>query len=82
MNFFQGYITVSLLPDYQVGDVQLPNWAKDPQTFIRINREALESDIVSQNLHKWIDLIFGYKQRGPEAEKAFNIFYYLTYEGW
>ena len=43
-------------------------------------RKALESDYVSRNLHNWIDLIFGYKQRGEEAEKALNCFYYLTYE--
>ena len=30
-------------------------------------------------VHEWIDLIFGYKQRGPEAVKADNLFYYLTY---
>lgn len=40
-----------------------------------------QSDFVSQNLHHWIDLIFGYKQRGPAAEKAHNVFYYLTYSG-
>ncbi|XP_060570848.1 protein FAN-like [Ruditapes philippinarum] len=44
-------------------------------------REALECDHVSRHLHEWIDLIFGYKQRGEEAEKADNVFYYLTYEG-
>ncbi len=31
------------------------------------------------NIHNWIDLIFGYKQRGTEAEAADNLFYYLTY---
>lgn len=36
---------------------------------------------MSAHLHEWIDLIFGYKQRGPAAEEALNIFYYCTYEG-
>lgn len=50
---------------YQVGDVVLPPWAKGSvREFIRKHREALECDYVSENLHHWIDLIFGYKQRG------------------
>lgn len=64
-----------------VDDVELPPWAKSAEDFIRINREALESEYVSQHLHEWIDLIFGYKQRGPAAEEAHNVFYYLTYSG-
>ncbi|XP_037816261.1 neurobeachin isoform X10 [Lucilia sericata] len=64
-----------------VNDVELPPWAKTPEEFVRINRMALESEFVSCQLHQWIDLIFGYKQRGPEAVRATNVFYYLTYEG-
>ncbi|XP_030597826.1 lipopolysaccharide-responsive and beige-like anchor protein isoform X5 [Archocentrus centrarchus] len=64
-----------------VSDVDLPPWAKTPEEFVRINRLALESEFVSCQLHQWIDLIFGYKQQGPEAARALNIFYYLTYEG-
>ncbi|XP_070606007.1 neurobeachin isoform X6 [Erythrolamprus reginae] len=64
-----------------VTDVELPPWAKKPEDFVRINRMALESEFVSCQLHQWIDLIFGYKQRGPEAVRALNVFHYLTYEG-
>lgn len=42
-------------------DVKLPKWAKSAKDYLRINREALEGDIVSNELHHWIDLIFGYK---------------------
>lgn len=62
-------------------DVRLPPWAKDAFDFVRIHRLALESEQVSKHLHRWIDLIFGYQQRGDEAVKAANVFYYLTYEG-
>ncbi|XP_068651356.1 protein SPIRRIG-like isoform X2 [Aristolochia californica] len=66
----------------KVGDVLLPPWAKGSnREFIKKHREALESDYVSENLHHWIDLIFGYKQRGKAAEEALNVFYHYTYEG-
>nr|KAF6369141.1 hypothetical protein mMyoMyo1_010545 [Myotis myotis] len=64
-----------------INNVDLPPWAKKPEDFVRINRMALESEFVSCQLHQWIDLIFGYKQRGPEAVRALNVFHYLTYEG-
>jgi len=65
----------------KLGDVQLPPWANNsPDKFVRLNMEALEGDYVSENIHNWIDLIFGYKQKGPEAAKSNNLFYYLTYE--
>lgn len=43
--------------------------------------KALESEYVSRNLHKWVDLVFGYKQRGREAVNALNTFVHVTYEG-
>eukprot|EP00064_Thunnus_orientalis_P017246 superscaffoldBa00003616_g17326 len=65
----------------RVNDVILPKWAKSPEDFIYKHRKALESEYVSAHLHEWIDLIFGYKQRGPAAVEALNVFYYCTYEG-
>lgn len=65
-----------------VDDVILPPWADNsPEKFISILRMALESEYVSEHLHHWIDLIFGYKQRGEEAIKAHNLFFHLCYEG-
>lgn len=64
-----------------VENVFLPPWASDATDFIGKLREALECDYVSRHLHHWIDLIFGYRQRGEEAVKADNVFHYLTYEG-
>ena len=60
-------------------DVELPPWARgDAARFVEINRAALESEIVSQNLHLWIDLIFGCRQRDKASD---NLFFPLTYQG-
>ena len=64
-----------------IDDVLLPKWSYgDPERFVRMHRNALESEYVSLHLHEWIDLIFGYKQRGDAAVEAQNVFYPWTYE--
>jgi len=60
----------------RVSDVKLPPWCHDnARLFVLIHRQALESDIVRQSLPAWIDLVFGYKQRGKEAVDAVNVFH-------
>ncbi|KAB2002811.1 hypothetical protein ES319_D11G090400v1 [Gossypium barbadense] len=65
----------------KLDSVKLPSWAQSSVDFIHKHRMALESEHVSAHLHEWIDLIFGYKQRGKEAISANNMFFYITYEG-
>ncbi|KAJ7241683.1 beach-domain-containing protein [Mycena haematopus] len=63
----------------KIHDVKLPPWArKDPLLFIVLNRKALESAYVSEQLPAWIDLIWGCKQRDVES---LNAFHPLSYEG-
>lgn len=59
------------MPDLEVisqlaGEItifQLVPWAQSPENFVTWHRNMLESEEVSADLHKWIDLVFGYKVR-------------------
>lgn len=54
-----------------IGEVLLPPWANEsPTEFVRVHRQALESEHVSNNLHNWIDLIFGFKQQVCAAKSV------------
>lgn len=65
----------------RVHHVGLPEWAnKNPYLFTYVMARLLESPSITLTLKNWIDLVFGYKQTGEEAEKAQNVFYHLTYE--
>ena len=61
-----------------IDDVEMPPWAAGPEHFVEMNRRALESEHVSAHLHEWIDLIFGYKQKGAAAVAANNVFFHLV----
>ena len=62
----------------KVSEVELPPWASTPHEFVRINRQALESEFVSCQIHQWIDLIFGYKQRGKLYIFAIGLFPFIV----
>ncbi|KAL7034576.1 hypothetical protein ACKWTF_008011 [Chironomus riparius] len=64
----------------QVNDVKLPEWCDfSPRNFMLIHRQAFESELVRRNLNHWIDLIFGFKQKGKAAVDSINVFHYATY---
>lgn len=54
-------------------NLALPYWASSPEEFIQLHRDALESERVSQQLHMWIDIMFGYKMSGEAAVAAKNV---------
>ena len=59
--------------------VQLPPWAKNPAHFVNCLRLAFESEQVSRELHHWIDLVFGNRQRGEGAVESTNLYHPSTY---
>ena len=62
----------------KINNVNLPIWSNNSSSnFIKIMRSSLESEIVSNKLHLWIDLIFGFKQKSIEN---YNFFSELRYE--
>ena len=63
-----------------INDVELPPWSNNKNTiFVVEMRKNLEK--TKSKINKWIDLIFGYLQKGEKAEENHNIFMLNTYEG-
>ena len=62
-----------------INHVELPPWSKNISTnFVTEMRKNLEKN--NLKINKWVDLIFGYLQKGEKAEENHNIFMQNTYE--
>ena len=62
-----------------INKVELPPWSNNKNIdFVIKMRKNLEKN--NLKLNKWVDLIFGYLQKGVKAEENNNIFMLNTYE--
>ncbi len=49
----------------RVNNIELPEWAREnPYLYVTKLKKSFEESKVSETINHWIDLIFGYKQRG------------------
>ena len=69
----------SLENGQKVNDITVP-CRNNPYEFVETMKTILESDEVSNTIQNWIDLIFGSKSKGKEAENAKNLFTEESYQ--
>ena len=63
----------------KVDNVNIP-CDNNPYDFIMVMKSVLENNKLSNSIQNWIDLIFGSKVKGKEAENANNIFTEASYQ--
>ena len=64
----------------EINDVELPPWAVNfAYNFVIQLRKSLENE--NLKINNWLDLIFGYKQKGQKAEECHNLYSGNSYIG-
>jgi hypothetical protein len=63
----------------KVNDILVP-CQNNPYEFVETMKTILESDEISNVIQNWIDLIFGSKSKGKDAENAKNVFTEESYQ--
>ncbi|EGT42356.1 hypothetical protein CAEBREN_06621 [Caenorhabditis brenneri] len=56
-----------------MSDLRYPDFVSSSEEFINWHRKMLETEEVSMNLHRWIDLVFGFNLSIEESKNALNL---------
>uniref|UniRef100_A0A1I7TMK9 WD_REPEATS_REGION domain-containing protein n=1 Tax=Caenorhabditis tropicalis TaxID=1561998 RepID=A0A1I7TMK9_9PELO len=56
-----------------MSDLRFPEFVSSPNEFIEWHRKMLENEEVSINLHRWIDLVFGFYLSVEDSKNALNL---------
>ena len=73
-------INLGKLEDNSIVDNVITPCNNNPYSFIEIMKRIFENNRISSYINNWVDLIFGYKSKGKEAEIAKNIFTESSYQ--
>lgn len=72
--------------DFEIKDSELSkynNYISSYANLLYLEKKLLNSKLISKEINKWVDIIFGYKQlpeKPEEAKECCNIYHKLTYE--
>ncbi|KAF1762255.1 hypothetical protein GCK72_010517 [Caenorhabditis remanei] len=56
-----------------MSDLRYPEFVSSPEEFIIWHRKMLEDEEVSMNLHRWIDLVFGFNLSIEDSKNSLNL---------
>ncbi|CAI2348233.1 unnamed protein product [Caenorhabditis sp. 36 PRJEB53466] len=56
-----------------MSDLQYPEFVSSPEEFVSWHRKMLEDEQVSMNLHRWIDLVFGFNLSVENSKNSLNL---------
>lgn len=59
-------------------DLNVPIWLSSPKEFVEYHYKVLESNCVSEALHHWIDIMFGFKLSSVAAREEKNVHFSLV----
>lgn len=78
--------TKIFVDDFEIDEKELSKYTNSISSYanlLYLEKKLLNTNLISKEINKWVDIIFGYKQlpeKPEEAKECCNIYNKLTYE--